>query len=125
MTAPAEIVDWLRGYYAAMDAGRFDEIAARLHPECRCAYATGHVDVGRDTIIRRSERALGALQGISHDLRGVWLQNDELIFELSVTYRRRDGTAIVRPGMGIFVLDEHRLIREQRLFVDASGVWDP
>jgi hypothetical protein len=123
MTAPPEIVDWLRGYYVAMDAGRFDEIAARLHSECRCEYATGHVDVGRDTIIHRAQRALGALEGISHELRGVWLEDDELIFELSVTYRRRDGETIVRPGMGIFVLDEHRLIRVQRLFVDASGVW--
>lgn len=123
MTAPADIVDWLRDYYAAMDAGRFDEIAARLHPECRCEYATGHIDVGRETIIRRAERALGALAGISHELRNVWLQDDELIFELHVTYRRRDGETIVRPGMGIFVLDENRLIRKQRLFVDASGVW--
>lgn len=124
MKASEETLAWLRAYYAAMDAGSFDEIASRLHPECRCEYATGHVDVGREKILRRAERALGALAGISHELQAVWVQDGELIFEVRVTYRRRDGVTIARPGMGIFVLDEDRLIREQRLFVDASGVWD-
>jgi hypothetical protein len=123
--ASPETLAWLGGYYAAMDGGRFDEIASYLAEDCRCAYATGHVATGRERIVRQAEQALGALAGIHHTLRGAWEEDGELIFELDVTYECTDGRTITRPGVGIFVLDADRLIHEQRLFVDVSGVWGP
>jgi ketosteroid isomerase-like protein len=116
-------VEWLRSYYAALDAGRFDEVAEFLHADCRNQYPDGLVVVGRERIMRGMRSALGALAGISHELRRVWEEDEEVIFELEVTYRRRDGGKLVRPGAGVMVRRDG-LIVAQRMFVDAAGVWD-
>jgi ketosteroid isomerase-like protein len=123
MTAKQSTIDWLRSYYDAMDNLRFDEVAEYLHEECRNHYPTGVEVVGREAILERGRTTLGALERIRHDLQNAWEEGDELIFELEVTYWRKDGTTIVRPGVGIFVLDDGR-IREQRLFVDNNAVWN-
>lgn len=106
-----------------MDDLRFQDVAEFLHDDCRNLYPMGTTVAGRDNILARARKALGALKGIRHELRGAWEEGEELIFELEVTYWRSDGETIVRPGMGVFVLEDGR-IREQRLFVDARGVWD-
>lgn len=123
MRARPSTLQWLRSYYDAMDNLRFEEVAEFLHEDCRNHYPTGAVVAGRSRVIERGRKGLAALQEIRHELRGAWEEGDELIFELEVTYWRKDGEKIVRPGVGIFVLDDGR-IREQRLFVDSRGVWD-
>ena len=123
MKASPSALQWLRSYYDAIDNLRFDEVAEFLHEDCACQYPSGAVIAGRERFIRSGRRDLGALQGIRHELRDAWEEGEELIFELVVTYWREDGAKIVRPGVGIFVLDDDR-IRAQRLFVDARGVWD-
>lgn len=122
MKATQSRLDWLRTYYAALDQLRFDEIARFLHEDCVTVYPTGHVDRGRERIIKRAEAALGSLERIRHELRDAWEEGEELIFELEVTYWRRDGKTITRPGVGIFTFQDG-LISQQRLFVDNEGVW--
>ncbi len=123
MKAQQSTIHWLEAYYAAMDSLQFDQVAEYLAEDVHNHYATGIEVVGRDTVLERGRKNLGALERIRHAVRNVWEEDDELIFELAVTYWRKDGKVIERPGMGIFVMQDGR-IREQRLFVDANGVWD-
>lgn len=122
MRAAKGTVGWLGAYYAALDSGNTDELKDFLHPDCRSHYATGTTDIGRSQILERTAKALERLAGIRHVIEHVWEDGDMVIFELEVTYRRRDGTRISRPGMGIFVRQDG-LIREQRLFVNDTAVW--
>jgi hypothetical protein len=121
--ASPNTLTWLGSYYAAVDARRYEEVAEFLHAECENQYPNGIVVRGREKILRGMRTALDALAGTRHDLRHVWEEDGEVIFELEVTYQRRDGQTIVRPGVGIFTLESGQ-VRRQRLFVDASGVWD-
>jgi ketosteroid isomerase-like protein len=123
MRASAEVLNWLRAYYEAMDQRRFDEVAALLHEDCEAQFPAGIVVRGRERIVRGMRAGLEALAGIRHELKDAWQEDRELIFELEVTYHRTDGQTIVRPGVGIFVLDGGTILA-QRLFVDTSGVWD-
>lgn len=123
MKATRSTIDWLQRYYAAMDGLEFDKVADFLAEGVHNHYATGVEVVGRDAVLERGRKNLGALERIRHAVQNVWEEGDELIFELAVTYWRRDGKVIERPGMGIFVMEDGQ-IREQRLFVDANGVWD-
>ena len=120
--SPATIA-WLRDYYAAVDALRFEQLAEFMHDSCTCLLPNGIRLVGREQILNVLRSSLEALAGIRHELRHVWETGEEVIFELEITYRRRDGQTIVRPGAGIFVLDHGRL-GEQRMFADVKGVWD-
>lgn len=122
MKAGADRVAWLRDYYAAMDAQRFDDVAPFLREDIHTVYPTGLEVSGRDKLLHQSAIALGALERIRHDIRNVWVEDDELIFELDVTYWRKDGQVIERCGIGIFVMDGER-VAAQRLFVDLNGVW--
>ena len=123
MKATQSTIDWLEAYYTALDNHRFDEVADFLAEDCHNHYPTGVEVVGRENILERGRTNLRLLERIRHSVRNVWEEDAELIFELSVTYWRKDGQVIERPGVGIFVLEDGR-IREQRLFVDNNGVWD-
>lgn len=123
MKAGPETIEWLRAFYGAVDAGRYDELAAFLHEDCRCQFPTGAILEGRERILDVMRKSLGTLARVRHQLRTVWEEQNEVIFELEVTYWRTDHRTIVRPGLGVFVIDDGR-IREQRLFVDSQGVWD-
>lgn len=123
MRAREETIEWLRAYYRAVDNLRFEEMAEFLHEQCENQYPTGIVIAGRERILRGMRAALEALAGTHHELKAAWEEDAELIFELEVTYKRRDGQTIARPGVGIFTLELGK-IRRQRLFVDASGVWE-
>lgn len=115
---------WLADYYGALDAGRYDEAERAFAEDVVTRYPTGHELAGRAALMAVTAKSLGRLASIHHDVKNVWEEGDELIFELAVTYERTDGIKIVRPGTGIFVLDADGLIAEQRLFVDMAGVWD-
>lgn len=123
MRASPQTTECLRSYYAALDRLELERVGQWLHEDCQIQYADGLAVSGREKILRAMELGLSQLAGIHHTLKAAWEEDDEVIFELEVTYRRRDGRTIVRPGVGIFVIDGER-IRGQRLFVDASGVWD-
>lgn len=123
MKAADETVAWLRAYYDAMDNGRYDEVATYLHEDIRTRYPTGDVLDGRAPLMKVTERSLGALERIRHAIVNVWTEDDELVFELDVTYWRKDGGVVERSGMAIFELRDG-LIAGQRLFVDMRGVWD-
>jgi ketosteroid isomerase-like protein len=123
MKAGPDTIDWLRSYYEAVDQLRFDKVAQFLHEDCENQYPVGIVVSGREKILRGMRVALEALAGTDHQLKAAWEEEGELIFELDVTYRRRDGQTIVRPGVGIFTMEDGK-IRRQRLFVDAAGVWE-
>jgi len=115
--------DWLRSYYDALDGGDYERAAEFFHEDVRTVYPRGDELIGRGALMKVTERSLGSLDRISHDIRNVWEHGDELVFELDVTYYKRGGEVIKRSGIGIFVLDDGR-VREQRLYVDLAGVWD-
>jgi SnoaL-like domain len=125
MRATQPTLERLRSYYAALDELRFDEVASFLHEDCEVRFPNGAIVSGRERIISISRKSLGALAGTRHAIANVWEEDGEVIFELEVTYRRKDGQVLVRPGVGIFVLESGSgTIRQQRLFVDNRGVWD-
>lgn len=123
MRAPEETLAWLGDYYDAMDNLRFADVEEFLHEDIETRYPTGDVLQGRAPLMKVSERSLRALERIRHEIRNAWVEDDELIFELDVTYWRRDGVVIERSGIGIFVLLDHK-VAAQRLFVDLAGIWD-
>ena len=125
MKASESTIAWISTYYEAIDSLDFRRVAEFLHHDCVCIYPGGQVQRGSERILKTMAGSLGALARIRHDLRNVWeaAEQHEVIFELEVSYWREDGQQIVRPGMGVFVVYDGK-IREQRLVVDARGVWD-
>lgn len=113
---------WLRGYYAALDAGRYDELGGYFTEDVHTIYPAGVEVIGRDELMRLTTQGLTALERIRHEIVNVWTEDDELIFELDITFWRRDGGVLQRGGVGIFVMDGV-LVREQRLFIELDGVW--
>lgn len=122
MNASKSTLEWFARYYDAIDGFRFDDVAGFLAEDVHAHYATGVEVVGRDEVVARGKATFGTMERIRHDLRNVWEEDDEVVFELAVTYWRKDGQVIERPGMGIFVVRDG-LIHEQRLFVDSSAVY--
>ena len=113
---------WLRGYYAAIDAGRYDDVSGYFTEDVHTIYPAGVEVIGRDELMRLTAQGLTALERIRHEIVNVWAEDDELIFELDITFWRRDGGVLQRGGVGIFVM-EGALVREQRLFIELDGVW--
>lgn len=124
MRAKQSTLDWLRSYYAAFDSGRFDEVRTYYADGLRNTYPKGEVMEGGDAIVAGAEQRMSGLDGIRHDLKNAWEEDDgTLIWELEVTYRRKDGQTIARWGVAVGHVADGRFT-SQRLYVDQAGVWD-
>lgn len=123
MNASPETLDWLGRYYALVDAGRMEESSKFFAEDARLRFANNDPVVGRGRILGVLAALVDSLDGISHDLKGVWEEEDGvLVYEVDVTYARRDGGAVTCPG-AVFCKVEGETFLEQRIYVDITPVF--
>lgn len=62
------------------------------------------------------------IDGISHNIQGVWEEGDTVITKLAVTYTRKDGTSVTLPCANIWRCEGGK-IADYRIFMDVNPVF--
>lgn len=62
--------------------------------------------------------------GLRHELLGHWVDGSVEIWELSVTYTRKDGRDVTVPAVTIYRTNDDDLIADYRIFVDQAPLWE-
>lgn len=123
MPASEKTVKFLRDYYDLVDAGKVDEFMEFFAEDARLVYANNPPFEGRAAIREGLSQVLSSIAGIKHELRGIWdLADDMVLFEVDVTFSRKDGQDVQVPGAAICELRDGVMV-EQRAYVDVMPVF--
>jgi len=123
MRATPETLDWIRGYYALMDADRLEECEGYFTPDAEIRIAHHPPLVGWDAIDRSMRAGLSVVGGIEHEVLAAWEADDDvLIFEVTAHYTLKDGRKVDVPGVVIAEVADGKF-RRQRIGADLSAVY--
>ncbi|MES0881237.1 nuclear transport factor 2 family protein [Roseibium sp. SCP14] len=105
--------------YSAVDA--LDAKAVGRHVTQDVTFRLGNFDqiTGRQAFIDGNATFFETINGMQHEISGIWQQDRTLICEGQVRYTRRDETELTVSFAGIFTLDQN-LISDYRVYVDIS-----
>jgi len=117
--SPVEVPDWVRAFYAVVDAMGSDEMAPLLADNVKFRMANGPEILGRDTVVAGSRGITKMFAGIKHDYVSVDEVNGKTFVDCWVTYEMFDGKAYVLPFMTVFERPNGE-ITNVRIFGDMS-----
>lgn len=112
----------IKQYYALLDSNQLDESMKYFAEDAVLKFNSETIN-GREEIGSALGGILNSVNGIRHNLTGVWEVEENLVFlECDVIYTRKDNKEIVVKAAATNVI-ENGIIKEQRIYVDLSPVF--
>jgi ketosteroid isomerase-like protein len=115
-------MQWLEATYDALDAKNVDAFVAQLTPGAELRFGNGATVEGRVAIRDAFNEFFAAIESVSHAFTSQLRVDDTLFIEQSVTFTRRDGTAVVIPAASVFELTDGKADRMQT-YLDVGPVF--
>ncbi len=116
---PVAVPDWVRAFYAVVDAMGSDEMAPLLAGNVKFRMANNPEVLGRDSVVNGSRGITKMFAGIRHDYVSVEEAGGKTFVDCWVTYTMFDGKAYVLPFMTVFERPDG-LITSVKIFGDMS-----
>jgi ketosteroid isomerase-like protein len=125
MTTPPQSpqsLDLARDVAAALDAGDIAELAALVTDDVRLQFGSQEPIVGKEPFIAAAEASAASVAGFRHEILAAWDVGEAVVLEMTVHYRRHDGSEISLPCCNIFRLSGGR-IADYRVYMDIAPVY--
>ncbi len=123
MAISEQTANFVRDFYALVDAGKMDEYLEIFAEDARVIMGNNPPLEGRRAIRDGLSQMLSNVTSSKHESRHIWEPEENLIVtEVSVSFSRRDGQVVRVPGTVIFEVRDG-LIAEERAFVDMTPVF--
>lgn len=115
-------VEILKEYYTILD--HYDEEDYMLYYSQDAAVQLSNVmpAVGKESIQDLLAGLKRSVNGIKHELKNAWEDEDTVIIECDTKFIRKDNREVVIPTSQ-FLIMENGLIKEQRIYLDFSPVY--
>jgi len=104
----------------AMDAEGF---ASYLTQDCAFVFGNWPAVEGSEAAANAVANFFAGIDGISHDILGVWELDNVISVRLSVTYRRKNGTSVTLPCANLWQRSGDR-IADYRIYMDVNPVFE-
>jgi ketosteroid isomerase-like protein len=117
----------VRELFAALDAGDIESALGLMTEDVAFRFGSADPVVGHAAFAAQVATIAGAIASISHRLLGVWTTGEPdpaVICEMTVTYRRHDGSELILPCANVFRLRGGR-IADYRIYMDVNPVFTP
>lgn len=122
-TASETTSAWLSSYYKLVDAKNVNEFVRFFSRDAQLLFANNEPVVGRENIRAALGALLDSVAGIHHEIKRQWESSaGVLIYEVKVTYTRKEGHAVVIPG-AVFCSVRDGLFTEQHIYMDLTPVY--
>jgi limonene-1,2-epoxide hydrolase len=122
MTAQQHSIDLAHEAAAALDARDVAKLAAMVTDDIRLQFASQPPVEGKEAFIDAVEASLASVSGFQHEIIEAWDVGDAVVLEMTVHYRRLDGTSISLPCCNIFRYSGG-LIADYRVYMDIAPVY--
>ena len=113
------VPDWVQAHYRDVDALDAEKVAAWFTDDGTVVFANHPPVVGRSAIKTALGGFMSSIRGMKHEFRKVWDVGAVTVFEASVTYTRKDGSAVVIPA-ATFLERRGDKITSCRIYVDHA-----
>jgi len=117
----------VRELFAALDAGDNARVLGLLTDDVRFQFGSAEAVSGHEAVAASGAVMAGTVASLSHDLHTVWTveaPGPAVICEMSVTYRRHDGSDLTLPCVNVFRLRDGR-VADYRIYMDLNPVFAP
>ena len=110
------------GLFAAIDAKDGAAFVSYLTEDAIFRFGSAPPVQGRDAIQAAVDGFFGTIAGCSHSISNTLRQDDTLVCEGVVTYRRHDGSEIALPFTDVFEYDGG-LIAHYKIYMDVGPLY--
>jgi ketosteroid isomerase-like protein len=122
MTTNSDAIDFARDVAAALDAGDVARVLAAMTDDIRLQFGSQEPTVGKEAFSAALEASLASVEGFRHEILEAWDVGQAVVLEMTVHYRRHDGSSISLPCCNIFRLSAGR-IADYRVYMDIAPVY--
>jgi ketosteroid isomerase-like protein len=110
--------------FRAIDSGDIDGLLAYMAPEATQRIANQEPRRGHEEIRAAHEAFYSAVDGLTHEITGLWEWDGTVVIRINATYARLDGLEVTVPAVTMF-RESNGLIVEYEVFVDMAPVFAP
>lgn len=110
--------------FRAIDSQDIDGLLAYMTPEATQRIGNQEPLRGHEQIRAAHVDFYRTIDGLSHELTGLWEWDGTVVIRINATYTRLDGLAVTVPAVTIF-RESDGLIVEYEAFVDMTPVFAP
>jgi ketosteroid isomerase-like protein len=112
----------VKAIFADIDSFDPDRFVAHLTANAVFRFANAEPVIGRDRTRDAVAAFFTTIDGLTHHIRNVWEQDDTVIAQIEVQYRRKDGTTVTVPNADILLFDGD-LVRDWQINIDIAPVY--
>jgi limonene-1,2-epoxide hydrolase len=122
MTAQSNVLELARDAAAALDAGDAARLAAMVTDDVFLRLGSQEPILGKEAFIASAEASVASIAGTRHELLAAWDVGETAVLEMTVHYRRHDGSEIALPCCNIFRFSGDQ-IADYRVYMDIAPVY--
>jgi ketosteroid isomerase-like protein len=115
--------DWVRDFYAAVDAGEGPAALAQLAPDVQLQFGSRPAVIGREAAASTLAAVHQNFHRVSHEFRNVWQCQDTVICEFVATYSLHDGTRLPLATLTVLRRSDAQ-IASMRVYLDEGPLRD-
>lgn len=120
---------WVVDLFRAIDSMDAPTVARAFAEDGRFRFGNNEPVVGREHVEESVSGFFSMIGGLSHEITGIWsgrsAGGEVTSVEAEVTYTRKDGTRTEALPVTSTVRREGDRIRDYRIFMDVSPLFDP
>ncbi|HKL63866.1 MAG TPA: nuclear transport factor 2 family protein [Woeseiaceae bacterium] len=117
-----ELGRWLEEIFASIDAGDADAFVNFLSPDGTFRFGSGPAARGQQAVREAVAGFFATIDGCRHVLHRTWQDDDTVVCEGEVTYRRHDGSEITLPFCNVLALADG-MIERYSVYADVAPLY--
>ncbi|HZX23182.1 MAG TPA: nuclear transport factor 2 family protein [Woeseiaceae bacterium] len=117
-----DLADWLEQLFRTIDDTDADAFVQFMTSDCTYRFGAAAPLRGHAAIREATVGFFATIAGLRHRLHRTWQDEDSVVCEGSVTYRRLDGSEITLPFCNVFVLSDG-LIQRYSIYADLNPLY--
>jgi len=117
-----DLANWLEQLFRTIDDNDADAFVQFMTPDCVYRFGSTAALEGHAAIREATVAFFATIDGLSHTLHRTWQDEDSVVCEGSVTYRRHDGSEVTVPFCNVFVMSDG-LIHRYSIYADLNPLY--
>ncbi len=116
--------DKIESLFNDIDKMDSDKFASYLDDDVSFRFGNAPVVTGKKAVRDAVDGFFKSIKKISHKKLRMWLHNDSILYQGTVTYTRHDNSEVTLPYLNLFFLNGEK-IKEYLIYIDINPLFAP